>query len=95
MTYYAVHYTYDSTSGALDAVRPAHRAYLASLVGQLLVASGPIVGSQPPAALLIMQGASPTEVEEALNADPFWEADLIVERRIEEWNPLIGVFADQ
>lgn len=93
MPYFAVHYTYVSEPGALDDIRPAHRAFLGSLAGGALVASGPLVDTAPPSALLIMQADSATAVEELLDEDPFWVASLIVERRVDEWNPVIGVFA--
>lgn len=94
MKYYAVHYTYVDDAEALDAVRPRHRAHLASLVGLQLVASGPYVGSATASALLIFKAESADEVQALLDADPFWEAGLIAGRQIQEWNPVIGIFAD-
>ena len=93
MSYFAVHYTYDPTPGALEAVRPEHRAYLQSLTATALVASGPYVGTDSPAALLLFRAASAAEVERLLDEDPFWIAGLIRERVVNEWNPVIGILA--
>ena len=43
MSYFVVQYTYTDDPRALDAERPAHRAYLSSLVDGALVASGAYV----------------------------------------------------
>ncbi|AQP47570.1 hypothetical protein BW730_08775 [Tessaracoccus aquimaris] len=93
MSYFAVHYTYVSDSDALDLVRPRHREYLSSLVGDTLVASGPYPGSVPPGALLIFSADSEDLVHTQLNADPFWQEGLIAERRVQPWNPVIGSLA--
>lgn len=93
MAYFAVHYTYSDDTAELDRVRPQHRAFLTVLAAGPLVASGPYVDADEPSALLILKAGSPTEVAEALDADPFWEAGLIDERHIQEWNPLIGILA--
>lgn len=93
MSYFAVHYTYVTDSAALDAVRPQHRAYLATLIGQTLVASGPYLDVTPPAALLLFKSESRDEVVAQLDADPFWVAGLISERSIQAWNPVLGELA--
>lgn len=93
MSYFAVHYSYTSTPGALDELRPEHRAFLNSLTDGPVVASGPYVGVESPAALLIVKAASAREVEDLLDQDPFWAAGLIEERIVTEWNPLIGIHA--
>ncbi|HJE51610.1 MAG TPA: YciI family protein, partial [Tessaracoccus flavescens] len=58
-------------------------------------ASGPLVGSQPPSALLLMRADSSDAIEALLDDDPFHTAGLIAERRVDEWNPVIGIFAEQ
>lgn len=93
MSYFAVHYTYSPDSAALDALRPRHREFLASLAGGPLVASGPYVGAEVASALLLFTGESAAEVEDLLNQDPFWTNSLITQRRVTQWNPVIGVFA--
>lgn len=91
MDYYAVTYVYRDRKDDLDRVRPEHRAFLGAL--PQMVASGPLPGTSPSRALLILRGESPAEIEQALDADPFRVADLIAERRVEKWLPVIGVFA--
>ena len=88
-----VKYTYTDDPRGLDAERPHHRAYLSSLLDDTLVASGPYVGSDLPGALLIFIADSVVEIEELLDRDPFWTANLIAERSIEEWNPVLGSLA--
>lgn len=94
MAYFAVRYSYADDATALDRIRPQHRAFLAALTQGPLLASGPLPETAPPSALLILRADRADDVAEALDADPFWQADLITDRIIEEWNPLIGVFAD-
>ncbi len=92
MNYYAVHYTYVTDSEALTAERPAHRDYLRSLGPGGLVAAGNYPDSGQPGALLLFRADELSNVKQALDKDPYWTRDLIVERRIERWNPVIGVF---
>ena len=91
MDYYAVTYVYRDRQDDLDRVRPEHRAFLGAL--PQMVASGPLPGTSPSRALLILRGEDAAEIEQALDADPFRVADLIAERRVEKWLPVIGVFA--
>lgn len=93
MSYFVVQYTYTDDPMALDVERPKHRAFLSSMLDDTLVASGPYVGSDLPGALLIFSGDSAQEIEDLLDQDPFWLADLIAERSIEEWNPVLGSLA--
>lgn len=94
MSYFAVQYTYTDDADALNTQRPHHRAYLSTLVGGPLVASGPYVDSDLPGALLIFRADSADEVEQLLNLDPFWTEHLIAERSVEEWNPVLGSLGD-
>lgn len=88
-----MHYAYTSDSAALDKVRPVHRDYLRALADEgSLAASGPYVGTEP-SALLIFRAGSADEVRAKLDEDPFQQAGLVEETRIEQWNPIIGVFA--
>lgn len=91
MDYFAVTYVYRDRKDDLDRIRPEHRAFLAGL--DQMVASGPLPETSPSRALLILRGESATEIERALDADPFTTAGLIAERRVEKWLPVIGVFA--
>lgn len=91
MAYFAVLYTYSTDAAALDAVRPQHREYLGSL--DELVASGPLVGTDPGRALLLFRGDSLGTVESLVRRDPFQAAGLVVEHEVLPWNPVLGVFA--
>ncbi|NLE97809.1 MAG: hypothetical protein GX596_07445, partial [Propionibacterium sp.] len=53
MAYFAVFYTYSTDTESLDQLRPKHREYLGSL--DELVASGPLVGTDPGRALLLFR----------------------------------------
>lgn len=92
MTYFAVHYTYVTDADALTAERPAHRDYLRSLGPAGLLAAGPYPESDVPGALLLFNADNARVVETCLNKDPFWIKDLITERKIQQWNPTIGIF---
>lgn len=92
MTYYAVQYTYVTNADALTAVRPEHRDYLRKLGPAGLVAAGAYTDAETPGALLLFRSDSRRDVESLLDKDPFWTRELITERRIEQWNPTIGIF---
>lgn len=94
MPYFAVDYRYTEDVAALDATRPAHRAYLTDLAGrEALVASGPYVGVTPGRALLLFRADDEAAVRELVSADPFQRAGLVSDTRILEWNPVIGVLS--
>lgn len=90
MAYFAVLYTYSTDTAALDAMRARHREYLGSL--DELVASGPLVGTDPGRALLLFRADDLRTVESLVRADPFQEAGLVDEHEVLPWNPVIGVF---
>ncbi|HIZ35963.1 MAG TPA: hypothetical protein H9815_09305 [Candidatus Ruania gallistercoris] len=94
MSAFAVEYTYDPDRGEdMDRIRPGHRAFLRSLLEQgRLLASGPWVGEEPGALLLVL-AEDEAAVEQLLDADPFQQAGLITGRRVRGWNPVIGPFA--
>jgi uncharacterized protein YciI len=89
MAIYAVTYVYSTDTDALDRLRPEHRAFLDENDGLLL--SGP---TDDNGALLIWEAKSAAEVEEVLDEDPFWNADLITERSVVGWNPVLGPWRD-
>ena len=89
MPIYAVTYVYSPDTDALDRLRPEHRAFLADADGVLL--SGP---TDDNGALIIWEAKSAAEVEEVLDEDPFWSADLITERAVVGWSPVIGPWRD-
>lgn len=95
MAYFAVHYVY-ADSPRVDEVRPLHRAFLRRLADEgHLLASGPYVGASVPSALLILRGADASAIAGLLVSDPFRTEGLIASREITEWDPVIGVFAEQ
>lgn len=96
MSYYVVNYLYDaSKTGLMDQVRPQHRDYLGGLAEQgIVVASGPLTDTQIPSAVLVFKADSIEQVLSYLNLDPFWKAEVIADRSVNTWNPVIGILAD-
>ncbi|AXT86498.1 hypothetical protein C6I20_15835 [Aeromicrobium sp. A1-2] len=96
MPYFATiyHYIEDSVE-ARDAVRPAHRDYLAELTarGDLLL-SGPYVGGAA-AALLVFDAAGEAETRALTDQDPFVLEGLVAEVSVREWQPVSGRLAPQ
>jgi uncharacterized protein YciI len=95
MAAFAVTYVYASEPERLDAVRPAHRAFLGSLfdAGRLVV-SGPLpaVDDAPRGALIILD-VPDADVDAAaalLDDDPYRREGLIATRTVREWEPVIG-----
>jgi uncharacterized protein YciI len=83
---YAVTYRYADQPEVIAEHRPAHREYIASLLGEGgLIASGRTEGGETPGALLLFQAESVAEVEKVLDPDPFWTLGLIEKRDIVEW----------
>ncbi len=87
----AVFYTYDlSRSEELAEIRPTHREFLKSLfVADKLLASGPLDTDQ---ALIVVRAESPEAALELLAPDPLNEAGIIIGKRAQMWNPVIGPF---
>lgn len=96
MTYFAVFYTYISDAEQVAAVRPEHRAFLAGLKDEgTLVGSGPLVGTDPGKALIVLQlpdNATVSDAEAVMDNDPFHKKEKIASRTIEEWDPVLRVF---
>lgn len=93
MSHFAVHYSYATDAESLTAHRPAHRTFLRSLLDSGLLAAGAYPEAKAPGALLIIEAASEETVAALLDDDPFFVQGLIKERRIQLWNPPIGIFA--
>ena len=86
MPIYAVTYRYADQPEVIAEHRPAHREYIASLLGEGgLIASGRTEGGETPSALLLFHAESVAEVENVLDPDPFWTLGLIEKREIVEW----------
>ncbi|WP_371152138.1 YciI family protein [Buchananella felis] len=95
MAFVAVEYVYDpALAEEMAQVRPAHREFLASLFEQgKLVASGPFTEADAPGALILLAVEDVAAGLELLEADPFFQANLIAGRSARAWNPVIGEFA--
>ncbi len=86
MTIYAVTYRYADNPEVIAQHRPAHRDYIATLLGEGgLIASGRTEGGDTPSALLLFEADSVVEVEKLLDPDPFWTLGVIQKREIVEW----------
>jgi uncharacterized protein YciI len=90
---YAVTYRYTDKPEVIAEHRPAHREYIATLLGEGgLIASGRTEGGDTPSALLIFDAQSVADVERVLDLDPFWTLGLIDRREILEWMVTLGSF---
>lgn len=97
MAYFAVTYHYDPHDpGKREQFLGEHRRFLRGLHGRgLLVASGPLVDAPEPAGLLIFQAESAAGIRKVLTEDPFQKAGYVLEADVREWDPVIGVFAQE
>ena len=90
MTYFAVQYLYRADAD-VAAVRPDHRAYLATIVdaGQLR----PFVGTERDSALLIFEAPDADTVRALIAADPMSVNNVLESATITQWNPVLGIFS--
>jgi uncharacterized protein YciI len=96
MATFVVTYAYRPDPARLDAVRPAHRTFLGELNARGVVrVSGPLpaTADAPAGALLVVEADDAQDALHTLDPDPFRDADLIAERSVREWLPVIGGFA--
>lgn len=94
MAYYVVQYLYVTDADLVAKTRPDHRAYLRTLVDAgTLKASGPYVGTERDSANLIFSAGSAAEVRQAIAADPMSVEGALESFTVNEWNPILGVFA--
>ena len=86
---YAAVIEYSQDKEKVEAARPAHRAYLASLVERnQLFASGPFTDDS--GALIIYEAASAADAERLLQGDPFYQNGVFQKYQLRPWNPVIG-----
>ncbi len=86
---YAATIEYTADAATVNAHRPAHRAYLTSLVEKdQLFASGPF--DDAPGALIVYEAASAEAAEALLRADPFHAAGVFVRWTIRPWKIIFG-----
>ena len=81
---YATSIEYSQDTALVEAHRPAHRAYLTSLLenGQLF-ASGPYADGN--GALIVYEADSPEAAEALLKADPFYTAGVFLKWQMRPW----------
>lgn len=97
MATFAVTYVYSSDTARLDALRPAHRAFLRDLNARGVVhVSGPLppMPDAPAGALLVVEADDVERALAALDDDPFRREGLVVGCTAREWVPVIGGFAE-
>lgn len=81
---YAAVIEYVQDADKVNATRPAHRAYLTSLVEKdQLFASGPFEDGY--GALIVYEADTPEAAEALLRADPFHAAGVFVRWTIRPW----------
>ncbi|AOS66010.1 YciI family protein [Actinoalloteichus hymeniacidonis] len=91
MARFAVELVFSSDTEGRLAVRPAHRDYLTGLAEKgILLSAGP--WADDTGALLVYDVADEDELEQVLNDDPYWPAEVVDEVVIREWTPLIGTW---
>lgn len=80
---------YAQDPAKVQALRPTHRQYLASLrdQGQLAI-SGPFTDDS--GALIVYEAASSAEAEKLLQGDPFFKNGIFLQYKIRPWNPVIA-----
>ena len=86
---YAASIEYSQDTKLVEAHRPAHRAYLMSLLdkGQLF-ASGPYADNS--GALIIYEADAPDAAEGLLKADPFHAAGVFLHWQIRPWKVIFS-----
>jgi uncharacterized protein YciI len=82
---YAAIIEYITDKEKIQAVRPTHRQYLASLLAKgQLAAAGPFLDDW--GALIVYEAGTPEEAETLLKADPFHASGIFVQWTIRPWN---------
>ena len=81
---YAAAIEYSQDKAKVEAARPAHRAYLTSLIEKnQLFASGPFEDGS--GALIVYEAESPEAVEALMQADPFFVAGVFLKWTVRPW----------
>ena len=80
---------YSRDTNKIAEVRPLHRQYLATLLGEgRLVAAGPFTDDS--GALIIYEAASREEAEKLIQNDPFYEAGIFLHYNVRPWNAVMA-----
>lgn len=95
MALFAIEYFYDPAAAAkMDEVRPDHRAHLRDLHSQGIVKLvGSWVNDSQPGALIAVEAESGADALATLAEDPFFLAGFITDRKVHQWNVIIGEIA--
>ena len=81
---YAASIEYSQDKAKVEAARPAHRAYLTSLIQKdQLFASGPYDDGS--GALIVYEADSPEAVDALMKADPFFAAEVFLKWTVRPW----------
>ena len=81
---YAASIEYLQDAAVVEAHRPAHRAYLTSLLERgKLFASGPYADGS--GALIVYEAYTPEEADAILKADPFHQAGVFLKWTVRPW----------
>ncbi|MGX7823902.1 YciI family protein [Actinokineospora sp. 24-640] len=92
MSWFTVDTTYAEDRALLDAVRPAHREWLAGYVE-----AGRVLGGGPWAdgsgGFVVMAAADRAELDEILAADPYTTEGVAAGRVVREWKIVMGPWA--
>ena len=81
---YAAIIEYSQDKALVDAHRPAHRAYLTTLIEKNhLFASGPTEDNY--GALIIYEAESPEAAEGLIKGDPFFAANVFLKWTVRPW----------
>jgi uncharacterized protein YciI len=86
---YAAIIEYLQDKAKVDALRPTHRQYLASLKekGQL-AATGPFTDQS--GALIVYEASSREEAEALLQGDPFYKNGIFLTYQLRPWNTVMA-----
>jgi hypothetical protein len=88
MKYAAIH-SYATDRDLIAAYRPAHRAYLQSLIdANRLVVAGPFLDDS--GALIVYEAESPESAEALIKADPFFAAGVFQTWVLKPWKTVFG-----
>ncbi|MBM9464393.1 hypothetical protein JL108_13110 [Aeromicrobium sp. YIM 150415] len=72
-----------------------HVAWVQEHVAQgVIVASGPSVGTATRQGWLVMRAADESVLRELIATDPFWDAGVIEDLLIVQWDPIFGHLAE-
>lgn len=95
MALFAVEYFYDPAAAEkMNEVRPDHRAHLRGLHDKGIVKLvGSWVKDPHPGALIAVEADSAEDALGVLAEDPFFLAGFITERKVHQWNVIIGEIA--